>query len=241
MPASTPLAPPDDFVGRLSAIDVHLEAAVLEKLGDYLARLLAMNEHMNLTAIVDPTAAWAKHVLDALTLLPLLQELRAGARLADIGSGGGVPGIPLAIARPDLKVTLIEATQKKAAFLVAVAAALGLSQVTVRAARAEELALGELRGGFDVVTARAVGKLSALVPIAAPLARAGGLLLLVKGQRADEELAAAVKILTKQHTIHEKTIATPTGRIVVLRRIQSPDKEPDKKPAKGRKPRRARS
>jgi 16S rRNA (guanine527-N7)-methyltransferase len=217
MPESTPLAPPDDFVGRLSAIDVHLDPGMLEKLGDYLARLLAMNEHMNLTAIVDPVAAWDKHVLDALTLLPLLGEQGAGARLVDIGSGGGVPGIPLAIARPDLKVTLVEATQKKAAFLVAVAAALGLSRVTVHAARAEDLGRGELRGGFDVVTARAVGKLSALVPIAAPLARAGGLLLLVKGQRAEAELADAAKILAKQRILHDKTVATPTGRIVVLR------------------------
>lgn len=221
MPESTPLAPPDAFVGRLRAIDVHLDSAMLEKLGDYLARLLAMNEHMNLTSIVDPVVAWDKHVLDALTLLPLLRELGAGARLVDIGSGGGVPGIPLAIARPDLKVMLIEATQKKAAFLVAVAAALGLSHVTVRAARAEELGQGELRGSFDAVTARAVGKLSALVPIAAPLAREGGLLLLVKGQRADEELAAAGKVLAKQRTMHERTVATPTGRIVVLRRARS--------------------
>jgi 16S rRNA (guanine527-N7)-methyltransferase len=237
MPASTPLTPPDGFVERLSTIDVHLEAAVLEKLGDYLARLLAMNEQMNLTAIVDPVAAWDKHVLDALTLLPLLRELSAGARLADVGSGGGVPGIPLALARPDLKVTLIESTQKKAAFLVAVAAALGLSQVTVRAARAEQLGQGELRGDFDAVVARAVGKLSALVPMTAPLARTGGLLLLVKGQRANEELAAAAKILAKHQTVHEKTVATPTGRIVVLRRAQSQDKEP----AKGRKPHKARS
>lgn len=227
MPDSIPLTPPDDFVGRLHAIDVHLDPAAIEKLGDYLARLLAMNEHMNLTAIVDPVAAWNKHVLDALTLLPLLGEFGAGARLVDIGSGGGVPGIPLAIARPDLKVTLIEATRKKASFLVEVAAALSLSRVTVHAARAEEV--GELRGSFDAVTARAVGKLSALVPIAAPLAKGGGLMLLVKGQRADEELADASKVLAKQHTIHERTVATPTGRIVVLRRVRS-------EPAKGHRP-----
>jgi 16S rRNA (guanine527-N7)-methyltransferase len=218
MQTPPPLRVPDGFVERLSAIGVHVDAVVLDKLGDYLARLLAMNELMNLTAIVDPLEAWEKHVLDALSLLPPLRELGAGARIADVGSGGGVPGIPLAIARPELSVTLIEATQKKAAFLVAVADALRLSRVTVRAARAETLARGELRGVFDVVTARAVGKLLALVPLAAPLVRRGGLLLLVKGQRADEELVAAKRVLAQQRIVHEKTIVTPTGRIVVLRR-----------------------
>ncbi|MBI5537565.1 MAG: 16S rRNA (guanine(527)-N(7))-methyltransferase RsmG [Deltaproteobacteria bacterium] len=218
LPAPAPLEPPEGFTERLRAIGVELEAAVVRSLGDYLAHLLAMNEHMNLTAIVDPAQAWEKHGLDALTLVPLLGELRQGARLVDVGSGGGVPGIPLALARPDLHVTLVEATQKKAAFLVATAAALGLTRVKVRAARAEELARGELRAAFDVVTARAVGKLSALVPLVAPLARPGGLLLLVKGQRADEELADAKQALAQHKIVHEKTVATPTGRIVVLRR-----------------------
>ena len=132
--------------------------------------------------------------------------------------GGGLPGIPLALARPDLDVTLVEATQKKAAFLSAVAGALGLASVSVRADRAEQLGAGDSRGAFDAVTARAVGKLSMLVPLAAPLAKAGGVLLLVKGQRADEELAEAARVLVAQRCTHEKTVATPTGRIVVLRR-----------------------
>lgn len=240
-PTSTPLAPPDGFVERLRSIDVHLDAAALDKLGDYLGRLLAMNEQMNLTAIVEPTAAWEKHVLDALTLEPLLRELPAGTRVVDVGSGGGVPGIPLAIVRPDLRVTLVESTQKKAAFLVSVAAALELSNVLVRAERAEAVARGELGGGFDAVTARAVGKLSTLVPITAPLVKPGGLLLLVKGQRAEEELAAAKSVLEKHKTAHEKTIATPTGRIVVLRRAQAQGVNPAKpaKPVKRSKPRRA--
>ena len=215
-----PLPVPDGFADRLKAIDVQLDVSVLAALGDYLARLLAMNEHMNLTAIVEPHDAWVKHALDALTLLPFLRELPAGASLADVGSGGGVPGIPLALARRDLLVTLIEATQKKAAFLADVARDLGLEHVTVRAERAETLGRDELRGAFDVVTARAVSKLNVLVPIAASLVQRGGLLLLVKGQRADEELAAAGKVLKQEGLVHEKTVVTPTGRIVVLRRVR---------------------
>ena len=214
LPSPASLEPPEGFGARLRDLGVDLDAAAIARLGDYLALLLAMNEQMNLTAIVDPKAAWEKHALDALTLVPLLAEVGPGARLADLGSGGGVPGIPLAIARPDLEVTLVEATQKKAAFLSAAAPALGLANVSVRAERAEKLG-GE---GFDVVTARAVGRLAELCPLAAPLARAGGLLLLIKGQRADDELAEAARILGQQRCTHERTVATPTGRIVVLRR-----------------------
>ncbi len=227
MPVPAPLVPPEGFAGRLAEIGVRLDDAVIARLGDYLARLLAMNELMNLTAIKDPVEAWDKHVLDALTLVPLLADLPAGARLADVGSGGGIPGIPLSIALPSLRVTLVEATQKKDAFLTAVAAALGLSHVTVRAERAEQLVTGDLRATFDAVTARAVGRLTTLVPLTAPFARAGGLVLLVKGQRADEELAEAGRILVHERITHEKTVSTPTGRIVVLRRGAS---EPRKKP-----------
>jgi 16S rRNA (guanine527-N7)-methyltransferase len=227
LPLSAPLAPPDGFEARLAEFGARLDPPALATLGDYLARLLAMNEQMNLTAIKDPAEAWERHALDALTLLPLLAEIGAGSRLVDIGSGGGLPGIPLAIARPDLRVTLIEATQKKAAFLSAVVEALGLAHVDVRAERAEQLGGGKLRGAFDVVTARAVARLSMLVPLTAPFAKPGGLLLLVKGQRADEELGEAKRALAEQRTTHEKTVATPTGKIVVLRRGAG---EPRQKP-----------
>jgi 16S rRNA (guanine527-N7)-methyltransferase len=218
LPAPAPLTPPEGFAERLAAIGVPLDAAAIAKLGDYLARLLAMNELVNLTAITDPVEAWEKHVLDSLTLVPLLEELSAGARLADIGSGGGLPGLPLAIARPDLKVTLVEATQKKASFLVAVAAALGLTNVSVRAERAEQLGKGDLCGTFDAVTARAVGRLVMLIPLTVPFVRPNGIVLLVKGQRAEEELAEASWVLGRQRAAFVKTVGTPTGKIVMLRK-----------------------
>ncbi|HSO39396.1 MAG TPA: 16S rRNA (guanine(527)-N(7))-methyltransferase RsmG [Labilithrix sp.] len=218
LPASVPLAAPEGFAARLDAIGAAVGAGTLAQLGDYLGRLLAMNEQMNLTAVKEPGAAWERHILDALTLLPLLAEVPAGARLVDIGSGGGVPGLPLAIARPDLQVTLVEATQKKASFLSAVSAAMGLSNVEVRAERAEQLGKGELRGKFDVVTARAVARLVSLAPLALPFARPGGVVLLIKGQRADEELAEAASVIARGHAVVAPTVATPTGRIVVLRR-----------------------
>ncbi len=217
-PIPAPLTPPEGFSGRLTAIGVTIDDATIVKLGDFLARMLAMNELMNLTAIKDPVEAWEKHILDSLTLVPHLAELSAGARIVDIGSGGGVPGIPLAIVRPDLQVTLVEATQKKAAFLTTVSAALGLTNVSVRAERAEQLGKGDLRGMFDAVTARAVGRLVMLVPLASPFARAGGLVLLVKGQRAEEEIAEASWVLGRQRVTLVKTLPTPTGKIVILRK-----------------------
>jgi 16S rRNA (guanine527-N7)-methyltransferase len=218
LPPSLPLEPPAGFAARLAEIGAPVGTATLAQLGDYLARLLAMNEQMNLTAIKDAESAWERHVLDALTLLPLLADVPAGGQLVDIGAGGGIPGLVLAIARPDLRVTLVEATQKKAAFLSAVSAAMGLANVSVRAERAEVVGRGELRDTFDVVTARAVARLAALAPLTVPFARPGGLVLLIKGQKADEELAEARAVLAKQRAVHEKTVPTPTGRIVVLRR-----------------------
>jgi 16S rRNA (guanine527-N7)-methyltransferase len=217
LPDTAPLSPPGDWSERLAALGVSLDDAATAKLGDYLARLLAMNERMNLTAVTDPVEVWSRHGLDALSLVPLLAELGARASLVDIGSGGGVPGIPLAIARPDLRVTLVEATQKKAAFLDAVAKALGLTNVTVQAERAELLARGALREAFDVATARAVGKIAMLAPLMAPFVKPGGRVLLIKGQRAGEELAEATTVLHRSRCTAEKTVDTPTGRIVVLR------------------------
>jgi len=160
-------------------------------LGRYLDLLLEANRRMNLTRIRDRAAAEVQHVGDALTLLPFLP---AGPhRLADVGSGGGVPGIPLAIVRPDVAVTLIESTQKKARFLRDAAGALGLANVTVIADRAENLAPGR----FDAVVARAVAPLEDLVRWCLPLLRPGGRLLAMKGPRVNEELPAAIRACRK--------------------------------------------
>jgi 16S rRNA (guanine527-N7)-methyltransferase len=163
------------------------------KLSRYLDLLLETNQRMNLTRITERAAAQVQHVGDALTLLPFLP---AGPhRLADVGSGGGVPGVPLAIVRPDAEVFLVESTRKKAEFLRGAAGELGLWNVTVVAERAEAAGRGELRDSCDVAVARAVGELAFLVEWCLPLVKKGGKMLAMKGARVAEELPAAKRAI----------------------------------------------
>lgn len=162
-------------------------------LSRYLDLLLAANATMNLTRIRDRAAAELLHIADALTLLPFLP---AGEhRLADVGSGGGVPGIPLAIVRPDSRVVLLESTRKKAAYLETATRELGLGNVQVRGERAEDAGRSELRGTFDVAVARAVGTLDWLAEWCLPLVKRGGAMLAMKGPRVVDELAAAAPVI----------------------------------------------
>jgi len=159
----------------------------------FLDLLLQANEKMNLTRITERSAAEIGHVGDALTLLPFLPKGSHG--LADVGSGGGVPGIPIAIVRPDAQVILIESTQKKAAFLGKTIESLGLRNVQLFIDRAEAVGQGPSRESFDVVTARAVGALDLLVEWCLPLVKKGGKLLAMKGAKVLEELSSADKII----------------------------------------------
>ncbi|MFK7992444.1 MAG: 16S rRNA (guanine(527)-N(7))-methyltransferase RsmG [Sandaracinaceae bacterium] len=212
-----PLAPPPGFTDALAAVGAPVSEAMLSSLGAYLAGLLAMNTRMNLTSVREPEAAWSRHILDSLTLLPQLEGVASGGHLIDVGSGGGLPAIPIAIARPDLHVTMVESTKKKARFLRAISESLGLSRVRVKGERAEQLH-GSMAGRFDIATARAVARLSQLVPLTAPFVKRGGRLLLIKGQRAPEELADAAKTLRRARAKHVETVLSPTGRVVVLQK-----------------------
>jgi 16S rRNA (guanine527-N7)-methyltransferase len=183
----------------------------------YLDLLLKANETINLTRITDRPAAEIGHVGDALTLLPFLPKGSHG--LADVGSGGGVPGIPLAIVRPDSQVILIESTQKKAAFLGKTIESLRLRNVQLFIDRAEGAAHGPARESFDIVTARAVGAMNLLVEWCLPLVKVGGKLLAMKGAKVLEELAAADKIIPMLGgglpAIHKVQLPTTEHHVIV--------------------------
>lgn len=156
-----------------------------------LARLLELvsAEPLSITSVRDPARAADVHVADSLSGLEA-EPLPAASAIADLGSGGGFPGLVLAIALPAAQVTLVESARKKAAFLARAASELGLANARVVAARVEEWQAG--RGSQDVVTARALAPLGVLLEYAAPLLRLEGVLVAWKGGRdADEEAAGA--------------------------------------------------
>ena len=164
-----------------------LPAAWPEAAAAFVDLLLTVNEHRNLTRVVEPAAVARDHLLDAIAALPRLDVL-APASVVDIGSGGGIPALPLALARPMLHWTLVEATRSKAAFLREAAATLGLSNVDVLAERAEDVGRDAgLREVADVVIARACAPLPVLAELALPLLRIGGTLLAWKGPLTAED------------------------------------------------------
>ncbi len=170
-------------MGEVAAVPVSDE--VVDRLARY-ARLLRESPH-NLLSPKGLTELEVRHFPESIAFA---RDLPLGPRLLDIGSGGGLPGVVIAIARPDLEVHLLEATGKKADFLAATADTLALP-VTVHRGRAEELATGELKAAFDLVTARAVAPLNRLAVLAAPYLKKGGQLHAIKGQRWSEELDEA--------------------------------------------------
>jgi 16S rRNA (guanine527-N7)-methyltransferase len=165
----------------LAQLGIALPAATQERLLSFRDLLLKWNKTYNLTALRDPEQAIAHHLLDALAILP---HVGTGT-LLDVGSGGGLPGIALAIARPDLAVTLVDAVQKKATFLQQAAIELGLKNVTVHHARVEEMG-----GQYDQVSARAFSELAVFVRLTSHLLAPGGRWLAMKGVRPDDEICA---------------------------------------------------
>jgi 16S rRNA (guanine527-N7)-methyltransferase len=169
---------------------VKLDSEAIERFTNYRDLLLSANERFNLTRITDPDEIEVRLFADSLSLVPQLPT--DATSLLDIGSGGGVPGLALAIVRPDIDVTLLDATAKKVRFLAETAEALGLDRVTALHGRAEELARDrQHRERYGAVTARAVARLVTLVELALPFVTVGGCAILPKGSAAADELSEA--------------------------------------------------
>jgi 16S rRNA (guanine527-N7)-methyltransferase len=156
--------------------------------------LLEWNTRFNLTAITDRKGVLVRHFLDSLSCLKALprERLAAGARVIDVGSGAGFPGLPIKIVCPEIRLTLLEATGKKVSFLEHIVGALGLNSVEVVHARAEELAHDPAhREAYDWAVARAVAEMPTLVEYLLPLVRVGGGALAQKGKDAAAEVQLA--------------------------------------------------
>ena len=182
----------------------------MELFAKYDDFLIDYNTKINLTRIIDPREVAVKHFGDSLTILTQ-DVLPQGASIADVGTGAGFPGIPLAISRPDLQITLMDSLRKRIEFLRELIQALGITNVTLVWGRAEELGqTPQYRDRFDIVIARAVAPLRVLVELCLPLTKTNGVFLAMKGPKAEEEVEAATNALK---IIGGKLIGT---RIVVL-------------------------
>jgi 16S rRNA (guanine527-N7)-methyltransferase len=169
---------------RANELGIDLDESQLDVLWRYGVMLRERNEHVNLTSVTTPEGILTVHMLDSLTLVPHLGDAK---RIIDVGTGGGFPGIPLAVACPQRKFTLIDGTQKKIRFVAEGIEALDIRNAQAIAARGESYP-GEKN--FDVVVARAVGNLADLLHNAGPLLAPGGRLLAMKGKPPEDEVAA---------------------------------------------------
>lgn len=244
---------PVDDGGRVGAPSAPVAAATL--FGDRLALAERYADHLADTGIshglIGPREVprvWERHILNCAVITEVMAE---GSSVVDIGSGAGLPGLCIALARPDLDVTLVEPMERRTTWLEAVVADLGLRNVSVRRARAEELH-GHLVS--DVVTARAVAPLEKLARLCLPLVRPGGRLVAMKGSSAEREIEEAMTVLrrlqasdARVRTCGGEVLEAPTTIVVVDKSQSAPSALSERLPglqrgrgAEGERPSRAR-
>ncbi len=171
-------------------LDILLSPEQTGTFQSYYEELVSWNQRMNLTAIVEYREVQVKHFLDSLTTVSVLpREVTARGRIIDIGSGGGFPGLPIKVAFPGTRLTLLDSVGKKTAFLAHLVDVLGLEKVEVCTGRAEDAALRpQLREGFDVVTSRGVAPMRVLMELTLPYCRVGGLVVTMKKGELEREV-----------------------------------------------------
>ncbi len=179
-----------------SILSLELSATQLAQFEQLTSLLLDWNTRMNLTGITEPADIALKHYLDSLTVLKVLTK--AGhSRLLDVGTGAGFPGLPLAIVLPRLRFTLLDSTAKKLRFIEEAGRDLGLDNIRIVHARAEDAGRDDAhRGTYDFVTARAVSRMPVLMECTLPMTKRGGLVIAMKGASAHEETRAAAKAIS---------------------------------------------
>ncbi|MBJ7692425.1 16S rRNA (guanine(527)-N(7))-methyltransferase RsmG [Weissella confusa] len=229
---------PEEFAAALREHNVELNAQRLAQYQQYYERLVAVNEHMNLTAITERDEVYLKHFYDSLTLAWAYPELQTEElNMIDVGAGAGFPSLPLKIAFPQLQITIIDALNKRINFLRDLVKELGLEGVTVEHARAEEFGnkTAPAREQYDVATARALARLNVLGELTLPFVKVGGVLLAMKGSAADEELAEAKKAITTlgAEIGDQIDVSLPNGdprSVIVIKKVKNTPKKYPRKP-----------
>ena len=204
----------------LPELGLELSEEIKDRLCDFGAAMVKQNEVMNLTAITEPAPVAKLHLLDSLTVL-CCADLK-GKQIIDVGCGAGFPGVPLAIACPDAKITLLDSLAKRMNWLDTILPQLGVTNARTVTARAEE-AVTTRREKFDFATSRAVARLNILLELTAPYVRVGGKVLAMKGSAAREELEEsrnAIKRLgLKLEEVKEFQIDGASHSVIILKKV----------------------
>ena len=184
----------------------------IEVARQYTADLARRGEELGLIGPLELPRLWSRHIINCALVAPLLRPGKTG----DVGSGAGLPGLVLAIARPDVELVLIEPMERRTDWLRSEADDLGLTNVTVVRARAED-AWDDVT--LDQVTARAVTALTKLIPATAPLLRSGGEMLFMKGARVEQEMQAAAKVIRKARLSTPEVLVLGDGLVPEVTRV----------------------
>ena len=220
----------------LKAVLPQADERALDRFELYQRLLLEWNEKMNLTAITDPVEVAQKHFADSLAALPYLQP---GAKVIDVGTGAGFPGVPLLILRPELQLTLADSLQKRLTFLDALLRELGLHAQLVHG-RAEELGQNRLyREQFDAALSRAVAGLPVLLELTTPFVKVGGAAIAYKGDAAEELEKAKSAAFLLHVQLRQVELASDLGKRCLIfadKKAPTPKAYPRKAGTPNRKP-----
>ncbi|MEJ6400123.1 16S rRNA (guanine(527)-N(7))-methyltransferase RsmG [Nicoliella lavandulae] len=237
---------PEEFKARLADQGITVTATQMKQFDTYYQLLVATNEHVNLTTIVDRDDVYLKHFYDSITPAFYFKALQSEPlTLCDVGAGAGFPSLPMKILFPQLKITIVDSLNKRINFLNDLVTALGLTDVQTVHARAEEFGgkKSKARESFDVVTARAVARMSVLAELCLPLVKVGGHLIALKAAKAASELTVgehAITILGGK-LIADHEFELPVSRderniVVVKKTKQTPKQYPRKAGTPNKKP-----
>ena len=216
---------------QCQAFGVNPDQTALERLDRYAELLVEWNQKMNLTAITEPDAIVTRHFADSASFFAAVNP-QQGAKLIDVGSGAGFPGMVLKILRPDMNITLLDATNKRITFLSTVAEELGLTLEALHSRAEDAAAKPQYRQQYDFATARAVAELRVLSEYCLGFVKVGGTFVAMKGQLSDEELNSAANALSimggKKEAVKSLTLADGSERaLLTVKKIsQTPTKYP---------------
>ena len=220
----------DILIKELDLLDIKIDEKAIEDLCKYYDLLIQWNEKINLTAITEPKDVALKHFCDSLTILKYI-DVPKGSKIIDVGTGAGFPGLVLKIARPDIKLTLLDSLNKRLIFLSDVCEKLELENVETVHMRAEEGSRKEkYREQFDFSVSRAVARLNVLVEYCLPYVRVGGYFIAMKAACVEEEIIqakAAIKLLSGEiESVNEFELADAgTRAIVAIKKISAIKKD----------------